>query len=86
MFPIANKTYFANKSTTQYSNGKKFSKNYSKHKVYRVINPENFKSFHAANYSEQFNYSDNTQNKIEFYRTNNSTYEAQKFSEHASFA
>ena len=85
MFPIANKTWFANKSTTQHSNSKKFRKNYSKQKVYIVINPKNFISFHAANYSEQFNYPDNTQNKIEFYRTNYKTYEAQNFSEHASY-
>ena len=54
-------------------------KNYSKQKVYRVINLENFISIHAANYSEQFIYSDNTYNKIEFFRFNQSKSEARTF-------
>ena len=81
MFPIANKTWFANKLTTQYSNRKKLRKNYSKEKVYSVINPENVISIHAANYSEQFIYSDNTQNKIEFFRFNQSKTESRTFTE-----
>ena len=79
MFPIANKIWFANKSTTKYSNSNKFRKNYSKQKVYRLINPENFISIHGTNYSEQFIYSDNTKNNIEFFRFNQSKSEARTF-------
>ena len=58
---------------------KNSEKNYSKQKVYRVINSENFISFHEANYLEQFNYSDNTQKKIEFFQLNQSKSESGAF-------
>jgi len=81
LIPIACNSWFANKYLTQHTFSSKFIKNYIKQKVNKVIYPVNFVPKHAAIYSKQFIYSDNTKKKIEFFRTNYNTYEAQNFSE-----
>ena len=82
MFPIASKTWFANKLTIQHTFSSKIRKNYIKYKVNRVIYPANFITKHAAIYSKQFIYSDNTYIKIELYRLDQSKIEATKLTRH----
>ena len=76
LIPIACNSWFANKSTTQHTFSSKIKKNYIKHKVNIVIYPTNFIPNNAAIYSEQFIYSDNSQNKIELYRLDQRNLEA----------
>ena len=79
--PIACNSWFANKYLTQHTFSSNFRKNYMKHKENIVIYPENFIQNHAAIYSEQFIYSDNSQKKIELNRLYQRKLEARNLEE-----
>ena len=76
MFPIASKTWFANKSTTQHTFSSKIRKKLHQIEGKQSDLPANFIPKHAAIYSGQIIYSDNSYNKIELYRLDQSNLES----------